>query len=72
MDIGGGIRTKWDVDKYLQLGAKKVCLGTISITDEQTTFEIIDEFGRDRIILCPDVYNEKVAIHGWKEVSDVS
>lgn len=71
IDIGGGIHTKLSINEYLNLGASKICLGTLTIDDPQYVKEIIKEFGADKFIFCPDVSYEYVATHGWQIVSDV-
>ena len=72
VDVGGGVRTLDDINKYFDLGVGKVCLGTISVKDEHMTLDVINEFGFDKIILCPDVRDNCVVTEGWTESSTCS
>ena len=72
VDVGGGIRTKQQIQSYLELGVDKVCLGTISVTDKETIDDILDTFGSEKFILCPDVNDTMVVTHGWQNTSDMS
>ena len=66
IQVGGGIRCKLDVEKYLDMGVDFVILGTKAV--EKTTFieELCEEFV-GHIIVGLDYRNNKVAIGGWKK-----
>lgn len=72
VDVGGGIRIFDDVKRHLDAGVSKVCLGTISVKNKHMTLDMLDEYGFDKIILCPDVNNKFVVTEGWRELSDYS
>ena len=72
VDVGGGIRTMDDIGRHLELGVSKVCLGTVSIKNRNMTLDALDEFGFDKIILCPDTKDKFVVAEGWTETSNMS
>ncbi len=68
-EIGGGIRTAEDIEKYLECGADRVIIGTKAITAPEFLKEIIKEYG-SRISVGVDARNGKVAINGWLETTE--
>ncbi len=71
VDYGGGIRTSQDVISLQDAGADQVNIGSLSVKDPELTNEIIEQFGCEFIILSPDVMNNKIAINGWQEESEI-
>lgn len=65
-EIGGGIRSLSDIEKYVDSGVDRVILGTKAITDPDFLDEAIKEFG-SKIVVGVDSKNGKVAIKGWTE-----
>jgi phosphoribosylformimino-5-aminoimidazole carboxamide ribotide isomerase len=71
IDFGGGIKTEKDVSIVLESGAKWATIGSIAVKDEVLFVEWIDKFGATSFILGADVKDEKIAISGWLETTDV-
>ncbi|HDD35226.1 MAG TPA: 1-(5-phosphoribosyl)-5-[(5-phosphoribosylamino)methylideneamino]imidazole-4-carboxamide isomerase [Candidatus Desulfofervidus auxilii] len=69
VQVGGGIRTQRDIETYLKAGVSYIILGTLALEDEKRFKEICKQFP-DRIILAIDVRNGKVAVEGWKKLTD--
>ena len=69
VEIGGGIRSKETIEKYLAAGVERIILGTRAATDSDFLKEMAEKFG-DKIAVGIDVREEKVAIKGWLEVLD--
>ena len=71
IQIGGGIRTYQDAEKWLNLGVDKVVIGTLCIKNIKETNKIIKDFGEEKIVLAIDcekingVYIPK--INGWRD-----
>ena len=65
-EIGGGIRSLSDIEKYISSGIDRVILGTKAITDPDFLKEAIKEFG-SKMVVGVDSKNGKVAIKGWTE-----
>jgi phosphoribosylformimino-5-aminoimidazole carboxamide ribotide isomerase len=71
VDFGGGIKTEAEIERLLSLGVKQVNLGSIAVKSESLVAEWIRKFGAETIILSADVKDEKVAIHGWQQNSEI-
>ena len=68
-EIGGGIRNKATIERYLNAGISRVILGTAALEDPAFLRSSVSEFG-DRIAVGVDLKDGKVAIKGWLETSD--
>jgi phosphoribosylformimino-5-aminoimidazole carboxamide ribotide isomerase len=67
VQVGGGVRERGSIKKYLSAGAAAVILGTSALQD----FPLVQEASRTfpgRIIAGIDSKRGKVAIRGWTEV----
>ena len=71
-ELGGGIRSLSTIDKYLNIGINRLILGTAAITEQGFVEAAIKEFGQDSIAVGIDIKEEKVAIKGWTEVTDIT
>jgi phosphoribosylformimino-5-aminoimidazole carboxamide ribotide isomerase len=70
VQIGGGLRTKKDVEMLLELGVSRVILGTAAIEDRSFVEEVLREYG-DKIAIGIDARDGYVATRGWLETSEV-
>ncbi len=70
VQLGGGIRSKNDVKRWLDAGVSRVILGTIAVKNKELTKEICKEYG-NKIILGLDAKDGKVATDGWAEDSGI-
>ena len=71
VEIGGGIRSLETVKAYLDAGVGRVILGTAAVKDEAFLREAVALYG-EKIAVGADVRDGKIAIKGWKELSDYS
>ena len=72
IEVGGGIRSFNDIDLLLNIGVKRVILGSIAVQNQDFLKEAITKYGTDRIVLGLDCKNGFVAIKGWLEDSKLS
>jgi len=72
VQVGGGIRTKKDVQFYLNNGVSRVIIGSLAISKPDLVVELLEEFGGDRIVIGLDAKEGMVATHGWLETSTQS
>lgn len=70
VEVGGGIRDEERIKQYLDIGVGRVILGTIAIKDKAFLKKMVDKY-KDKIAVGVDAKEGKVAINGWKEVTDV-
>jgi phosphoribosylformimino-5-aminoimidazole carboxamide ribotide isomerase len=71
IDFGGGIKTEEDVKIVLGSGARWATVGSIAVKDENLFVEWINEYGASIFMLGADVKNEKIAVGGWLETTDI-
>ena len=71
IDYGGGIKSKQDIKRLLDAGAKQVSVGSSAVREPELFAEWLSEFG-DKIILSADVNNGFVQISGWQEATKFS
>lgn len=70
VQLGGGIRSLKDVERWIEAGVSRVILGTVAVTEPQ----IVHEAARlwpEQIAVSVDVRAGKVATQGWTESSDL-
>ena len=70
VEVGGGIRNMATVDRYLELGAARVILGSAALRDPQFVAEAVKRYGK-RVAVGIDALGGKVAAAGWLEQSQV-
>lgn len=77
IQIGGGIRTKQQINQFLNNKIYRVIVGSIALTQPLLVREWLNEFDPERIVLAFDIRTNRmsepmVAIHGWQEQSEIS
>lgn len=71
IEVGGGIRDMYAVEKMLQAGAARVILGTSALRNAEFVKSAVKAFG-EKIVVGIDAKDGKVAVSGWEEISDKS
>ena len=71
VELGGGIRSLDQIENILNLGVKRVILGSSALNLEFVK-QAINKFGSDRIVVGIDCKNMMVATHGWLNVSNIN
>lgn len=71
IDFGGGIKADKDVNIVFEAGAALATVGSIAVKDEATFISWLGKYGADKFLLGADVKDEKIAIGGWLETTDV-
>jgi phosphoribosylformimino-5-aminoimidazole carboxamide ribotide isomerase len=69
VQLGGGIRNMETVRKYIDLGIKRVIIGTAAFSDKAFMMEACAEYP-ESIAVGIDTKNGKIAVKGWTEVID--
>ncbi|MEJ5114528.1 1-(5-phosphoribosyl)-5-[(5-phosphoribosylamino)methylideneamino]imidazole-4-carboxamide isomerase [Erwinia billingiae] len=77
VQVGGGIRTRDDVEALLNAGATRVVVGSTAIKDPEEVKSWFKQYGPDAIVLALDVRidannRKEVAISGWQEAAGVT
>ena len=68
IQMGGGIRSLGDVQKYLDIGLDKVIIGTKAMSD-RTFLDELDSVTKNKVIIDMAVKDGKMAIQGWNQSS---
>jgi len=72
IDFSGGISTKKNVGICFDSGAAYAAVGSIAVKDEKTLTDWLFEFGVQKFIIGADVKDEKLAIKGWTESTEMT
>jgi phosphoribosylformimino-5-aminoimidazole carboxamide ribotide isomerase len=74
--VGGGIRSIDAARAALQLGAKRVIVGSTLIQNGAINVvfaqSLASEFGPEKLVFAIDARGGKIAIRGWKEVTAIT
>lgn len=71
IDFGGGLQSDEDLKIAFESGAKQITGGSIAIKSPETFLNWLEAYGQEKIILGADVKEEKVAVSGWTETSEM-
>jgi len=69
MQTGGGIRSEERIKNLIDLGVKRVIVGTIAI-ENQGLLKELTKIYKEHIVVSIDAYMGKVAVRGWQDVGD--
>ncbi|GGA68143.1 1-(5-phosphoribosyl)-5-[(5-phosphoribosylamino) methylideneamino] imidazole-4-carboxamide isomerase [Neiella marina] len=74
IQVGGGIRSEQDVQQLLDIGAKRVVIGSLAVKEPELVANWMRKYGAEHIVLALDINidedgNKHVAISGWQESS---
>lgn len=71
IDFGGGLKSDEDLKIAFESGANQITGGSIAVKKPDIFENWIQSYGSDKIILGADCKNEKIAVSGWLEESDL-
>jgi phosphoribosylformimino-5-aminoimidazole carboxamide ribotide isomerase len=72
VDFGGGVRTLEEVNEIFDSGARMITVGSIAATDPDRFQEWMNRYGAKNFILGADTMNNKIAISGWTDVTEIN
>src|SRR6185295_3031234 len=72
IDFGGGIKTDADLGIVFNSGAAYATVGSIAVKNEFEFVKWILQYGAHKFLLGADVKNEKIAVSGWLESTDIT
>lgn len=70
VQIGGGIRTVKEAIELIELGVDRIVLGTLAVKNPEKVKELVDILPTESIIIAIDYRENKIAIHGWTEITN--
>ncbi len=71
IDFGGGLKSNEDLRIAFESGAQMITGGSIAVKNPDVFIGWIEKYGAEKIILGADVKDEKIAVGGWIETSDL-
>jgi phosphoribosylformimino-5-aminoimidazole carboxamide ribotide isomerase len=71
IDFGGGIKKEEDVKIVFNSGAALATIGSLAVKNEEEFVKWLFVFGADKFLLGADVKEEKIAVSGWLEKTDI-
>ena len=71
IDFGGGIKQEITLKSVLDAGACYATIGSLAVKNRALFEEWIERFGAEVFMLGADVYEEKIAIGGWIEKTNI-
>lgn len=69
---GGGIRSVEAAEVVSAAGADRLVVGTLAVTDVDTTLAIAERVGPEAVVIGADVQNGRIATHGWQSTAAVT
>lgn len=71
VDFGGGLKSDQDLKIAFECGANQVTGGSIAVKRPQVFEQWLQTYGAEKIILGADCRDQKIAISGWQETSNI-
>jgi phosphoribosylformimino-5-aminoimidazole carboxamide ribotide isomerase len=72
IDFGGGIKKEEDLKIVYEAGAALATIGSIAVKDPALFFGWVEKYGAEKIFLGADVKEERIAVGGWLETTELS
>ncbi|MBL7890474.1 MAG: 1-(5-phosphoribosyl)-5-[(5-phosphoribosylamino)methylideneamino]imidazole-4-carboxamide isomerase [Bacteroidia bacterium] len=72
IDFGGGIKTDESIQSVFDAGAHMATIGSIAVKNKELFFSWLQKYGANKIMLGADVKDEKIAVSGWLESTDIT
>ncbi len=71
IDFGGGIKKEEDLNIVFKSGAALATIGSLAVKSADIFVQWLEQYGADKFLLGADVKEEKIAIAGWLETTDI-
>lgn len=71
VEVGGGIRSLESAQAWLE-HVDRIVLGTAAITQPELVEALLANYGPERLVVSIDAKGGRVALRGWRELSEVS
>lgn len=66
IQVGGGIRSIKDIESLLNIGVKRVIIGSLAFSSNKIVKEILKEFDEESLVIAMDHVNGIIMIDGWR------
>ncbi|RNA62373.1 1-(5-phosphoribosyl)-5-[(5-phosphoribosylamino)methylideneamino]imidazole-4-carboxamide isomerase [Chryseobacterium nematophagum] len=65
IDFGGGLKSQSDIEVAFNSGANQITIGSIAVQNPQFCYDLINQYGNEKIILGADCENKNIKTSGW-------
>ncbi|MDX2280405.1 MAG: 1-(5-phosphoribosyl)-5-[(5-phosphoribosylamino)methylideneamino] imidazole-4-carboxamide isomerase [Saprospiraceae bacterium] len=72
IDYGGGLRSIPALKQVWDAGAALFSVGSVAVLAQDEFGAWVEKFGPDKFLVGADVRDRKVAVHGWREQTEVA
>jgi phosphoribosylformimino-5-aminoimidazole carboxamide ribotide isomerase len=72
IDFGGGIKKEEDLQIVFDSGAAYATIGSLAVKEVSKFISWLQEYGASKFLLGADVKDEKIAVGGWLETTDIN
>ncbi len=72
IQYGGGIKSDDALREVFDSGANRAICGSVAVREPEAFSLWLKQFGPEHVILGADIRDEKIAIHGWLESSEMT
>ena len=70
LQVGGGIRTVEKAQQLLDIGVKRIILGSMPIKAPEESQKLLNEYGPERIVVALDHKDGYIMVKGWQESTE--
>jgi phosphoribosylformimino-5-aminoimidazole carboxamide ribotide isomerase len=71
VDFGGGIQSDQDLAIAFDNGAHQITAGSIAVRNQSNVLAWLEKYGPEKIIIGADVREDKIAVSGWQEQTEL-
>ena len=72
VQFGGGLRDVAAVERALDLGVRRVVIGTAAVKTPEVLQRALEQFDPERVAISIDARGGRVSTDGWQQVADIS
>ena len=72
VQFGGGLRSLAEIERALDLGVRRVVLGTIAVEKPRVVADALTHFGAEQIAVGIDAWDGMVRVRGWQDNSGIT
>jgi phosphoribosylformimino-5-aminoimidazole carboxamide ribotide isomerase len=72
IDFGGGIKKEEDLKIVFDSGAAYATIGSLAVKEASKFVSWLQVYGASKFLLGADVKDEKIAVGGWLETTDIN
>ena len=72
VELGGGIKTREDVDAVAEAGVARLVIGSAAVTQPEVVEYALERYGPERVAVGIDCLNGRVRTAGWERDSGLS